>query len=73
MRTRIVKLSDGYVVQARKSIFSHWEGVDRDYPISFTWFGEIYQLKHCKVKTKEAAEKLLVKYLNHINDVRKLK
>jgi hypothetical protein len=69
MKTRVVKVSKGYVPQVWKSLGKtfrwfgkdqgYWEGVEKDLT---TLIGTEYQLQYCVVETEEEAQSILSGY-----------
>lgn len=78
MKTRIVEVSNGFIVQCREGCFlfgGQWKGVDtKSYKYKEDlWSFPEFQLKWCLCKTKKEAEELEKKFLSYHEDKKKLK
>lgn len=74
MKTRIVELPEGYIVQVKEYLFGRWKGIDSDSFKSFgPWNLPEYQIKHCLCRSKQNAEELEKKYQLYRESLRRLK
>lgn len=60
---------DCYIPQVKKGILGSWDGIDGE--LFEAWYSAEYQIRHCSVKTIEAARKRIAEHKKKLRDKKK--